>query len=135
MSKEVVSISEVEKVIMKALEDYGKDAQEAIALTLPTVGKETAEELRNTSPKRSGKGGGAYAKGWKSQIDTRKRSKNNSAIVVYNKTHYRLTHLLENGHAKVNGGRVAARPHIAKAAQNAEEKAIKRIKDKLERLK
>lgn len=134
MSKEV-SISEIEKVIMNALEEYKEEAQKVIAETLPTIGKETAEELKNTSPKRNIKGGGAYAKGWKYQLDTRKRSKNNAAIVVYNKTHYRLTHLLENGHAKVGGGRVAPRPHIAKAAQNAEEKAIKRIKEGLGRIK
>lgn len=130
MSKTVVSVSEIEQTIMDALEEYGEQAQEAIDRTLPLVGDETAKELRQTSPKRTGN----YAKGWKYQIDTRKRSKG-TKMTVYNKKFYRLTHLLENGHAKVNGGRVDGIPHIAPARDSAEKKAMERIKDKLEKIR
>lgn len=134
MSRTEVKISDLDKVIMDALEDYKDGAKKVIAEVLPVVGQETAQELQSLSRSKF-KGSGAYAKGWKAQRDTRKRSKDSTAIVVLNKTHYRLTHLLENGHAKVNGGRVEGRPHISEAEKNAIDKSVKRIKDRLEHLK
>lgn len=128
MNKDI-QISELEQTIMDALEDYREDAERAIAETLPRVGKETAEELQSISPKKTG----AYARGWKYQMDTRKNHERK--LTVFNKTHYRLTHLLEKGYAKVNGGRVEGKPHISVAQKHAEEKAIERIESKLEQIK
>lgn len=125
-----IQISEMEKVIMDALEEYAEKASEVIGETLPLVGQETAQDLRATSPKRTGN----YAASWTYGMQTSRGSKKRNKLVVYNKKHYRIVHLLEKGHAKKNGGRVEAIVHVKPAQDRAEQKAIERITDKLENL-
>ena len=129
MSQEI-QISEMERVIMDALEQYADKAADVIGETLPLGGQETAQDLRATSPKLTGN----YAASWTYGMQTSRGSKKKNKLVVYNKNHYRIVHLLEKGHAKKNGGRVEAKVHVKPAQDRAEQKAIERITDKLENL-
>lgn len=101
--------AEIEKLLKeqydmatKALDDAAEKASDA-----------AVKELKSSSPQKSGK----YAKGW-GKTDTSGKI-GGKQYTVHNKTRYRIAHLLEFGHAKVNGGRVAARPHIAQVEQKA----------------
>lgn len=116
-----IKIDNLTEAIMRELTQYSEELNDQIKIDTNKVAQETVKQLKATSPKKSGE----YAKGWAQKESVKGR--NVSKRVVYNKDHYQLTHLLENGHAKVNGGRVRAIPHI----RPAEELAIKNLEDKI----
>ena len=76
---------------------------------------------------------GKYTKDWDvTQRNSRAgRITGTESYSVHNKKHYQLTHLLQNGHASRNGGRVKAYPHIDSAEEKAEKVATDYIEDKL----
>lgn len=105
--------------IVKALAEYTNEVTEGIEKEKKNMAKSAVEILKKTSPKGFT---GDYAKGWRaSEVDGKQ--------VVHNKTDYQLTHLLEYGHAKVNGGRVAAQPHIRSVEGKIIEEFTEAVKD------
>lgn len=53
--------------------------------------------------------------------------------VAYNKAHYRLTHLLEFGHANRDGSRTKPIPHIRSTENKYKEKFVKELEEKIRR--
>ena len=104
---------DLEEAILKELREYSDEVAEGIQEAAIETAKECVKEIKAKSPKKTGK----YRRNWKYRIVY--RSKNDIRIEVYNAKHYQLTHLLENGHAKRDGGRVAGHPHIGPAEKNA----------------
>ena len=107
--------------VYSRLDEYVKSIDDNFAETLPKIGKEIVKELKNTSPKLSGR----YAKGWKQKVE--KGGINGNKLTIYNADAYQLTHLLENGHASNYGGFVSGIPHIKPAADKAEKKVIEEL--------
>lgn len=91
--------------IVTILDDYSKDIYEGMEQASIDVAKEGASTLRKTSPKKTGK----YRKGWRVKSTSNLKS---FSSTIYNATDWQLTHLLEKGHAKRNGGRVSPKVHI-----------------------
>lgn len=121
MSKKI-ELKDFQKAIIQNLKEYSSEVVAESKKQVQQVGKETVNQLKETSPKRSGD----YAKDWK--MKKAFENANEIRVQVYNAHHYQLTHLLEYGHAKKNGGRVEAIPHIRPAEQAAAEKLDKKVK-------
>lgn len=107
--------------IEKAMKEQIEVANDVIENAVSKVADNAVKELKSSSPKKTGK----YAKSWDKQES--KMATRSKSYVVYNKKYANLTHLLEWGHAKVNGGRVPAKAHIAVV----EQKAIKDLEDEI----
>lgn len=119
-----MKVDQMANAIMKELNSWSQDVADATKDECEKVAKETADTLKVTSPKRTGR----YARGWRSKTSFEDRS--NIRVTVYN-VRYQLTHLLENGHAKVNGGRVNGIPHIAPAEEQAKKSLEEKVKVRL----
>ena len=103
-------------------DDLGKAAEKAIK----KVAKETAQKIKDASPRSNNASGVHYADGW---TTSRKRT---GVIFVYNKDKPQLTHLLEKGHALPQGGRAKAQPHIKPAEDWAASVIVERVKREVE---
>lgn len=121
MSKKI-ELKDFQKAIIDNLKEYSSEVVSESKKQVQQVGKETVALLKATSPKRSGE----YAKSW--SLKKAFENADEIRVEVYNSKKGNITHLLEYGHAKKNGGRVEARPHIRPAEEAAAEKLDKKVK-------
>jgi hypothetical protein len=113
----IKGLTGLSNAIAQALTEYTDEVEKGIAQEKKDRGKEAVQLLRQSSPKDKGD----YAKGWtESTVDGKE--------VIYNKTDYQLTHLLEYGHVKRNGGRVGAKPHIRPVEEQINNEFVEGVK-------
>lgn len=122
----MTSIDDMTAEIMKGLTEYADLADAEMKKSVRKTATTVKNEISANAPVNSGR----YKKSW-----VTKKTKENShslEMTVHSKNRYQIAHLLEHGHAKRGGGRVAAIPHIAPAESNGEvllteliEKALK----------
>lgn len=114
MSK-TYSIDELADAINEGLQEYANLAAEEMKSAVRKTATLVRKEIQEGAPVKTG----AYQKSW----TTKKTAEDSQSLsmTVYSKNRYQLAHLLEKGHAKRGGGRVAARPHIAPAEAEGEE--------------
>lgn len=121
-----VNINNFADAIISEMTKYKDLCNEDIKEAVNETTQEIKKELKSASGLTEWTD---YNRGWTSK--TLVKNSNVTKNVVYNKTHYQLTHLLEKGHAKVNGGRTRAFPHIAPAEEHAGELLEAKTKAKL----
>lgn len=113
------------------LNDYTVETMSKIRAKTIDCAKDCVAELRRTSPRRKGKGGGAYARSWTYQQET-SSAKLTTVCTVHNGKHYRLTHLLEDGHETRDGGRTRAIPHIKPAEERVVAEYVRSVEEAIE---
>ena len=111
----MTSIDDLASEVMKGLNEYAELADVSMKKAVRKTATAVKNEISANAPKKSGR----YRKSW-----TARKTRENShtlEMTVHSKDRYQIAHLLEHGHAKRNGGRVAAIPHIAPAEEHGEE--------------
>ena len=111
----VINIQSLSSEINRQLQLYSNVLEDKVDEIAEEVASDAVSKLKSRSPKDTGD----YAKKWTYK-------KVGKAYVIYNKK-YQLTHLLEKGHVKAGGGRVAARVHIKPVEEEVVRDFIKKI--------
>nr|DAO71982.1 MAG TPA: putative tail component [Caudoviricetes sp.] len=125
MSKNILP-GDFSSEINSILAEYGDHASKCLVEVIPDVAKNATKQLKaaNVYKRKTGR----YNKGWTASTDVRRTEVKS---VVHNRTDYQLSHLLEFGHAKANGGRTKAFPHIAQVNDWVQEELVKKIKERV----
>lgn len=115
------NVNDLTAQLNRQLALYADSVIEEVEEAAKDVASEGVDMLKARSPKRYGD----YSKGWRVK-------KVKGKYVIHNKTNYQLTHLLEKGHAKVGGGRVPPKVHIAPVEEELIEELQRRVMEAVE---
>ena len=119
------SIDDMDSAIMAELGKYAGIATDDLKDAVKETAKSVRKDIQDNAPVDTGK----YKKSW--SVKNVHEDSESIDLVVHSRNRYQIAHLLEHGHAKRGGGRVAARPHIASAEQRGSEKLVEAIESKL----
>ena len=106
-----IHVNSFERELLKAMEDRSRDAQSEVKALVQHHGKRLLKEVKKNSPTRTKE----YQKSWR--INFKGVDNVRFKSLIYNKDYYRLTHLLEHGHATQDGGRSRTFPHLLEAEE------------------
>jgi hypothetical protein len=123
-----INIDQLAAEIAKGLAEYSQDVVEKVNVSSEKVGKAAVKKLKQTSPKKTGE----YAKSWTMKTEP-EVGQPDLRIIHAKAPHYRLTHLLEHGHAKVGGGRVEGKPHIRPAEEMVIQEFVAEVEEAIKR--
>lgn len=132
-----IKIENLAKEITETLKEFEGATDAVIEEAVTKTAKDAVKELKKAKPPGSGhyNSWNEYNKSWK-VMQTKTDKRYNKKATIHNQNKYNLTHLLEKGHALVNGGRkvgeTGAFEHIAPVAEKAEKKLMDNIKKGIE---
>lgn len=124
MRNSVIKPDQLQNAVNKLLQEYSTEVSGSVADCVRIVADKATAELKTAG----GFNGTKYRASWANEVNDHVTY---ADATVFNKKHYRLTHLLEFGHAKQNGGRTRAFPHIAPVNDRIGEMFETELKNKL----
>lgn len=127
------SPEDLANVITDYLNNYKENIDDDVIEVVDEVTKAAKDELIRTSPKRIKTRSNQYYRGWAVKLSKRKTGAYHK--VIWNKTNYQLTHLLEFGHVTRNGGRTKAIPHIRPVEEKYKVEFVDKLESKIRRTK
>lgn len=120
-----VKIDGLYLAVQNILNDFSEEVTQVTKEEVDEITKEAVKIVKKHAPVKTGK----YKRSIKSKVAyeslTEKRN------VIFSKGYGNLTHLLENGHAKINGGRTESIPHFRYGQDYIEENLLKNINKKI----
>lgn len=126
-----IKMEQLNSEINKILDKYGDDVADDVKKASQKAGKQAVKELKAVNHfAPHGHVTGAYSRSWSSKTEEKRGG---VKVTVYNKKHYRLTHLLEHGHAKRGGGRVPAYVHIKPVEEEVADNVVKEIRRRVQK--
>lgn len=121
MAEKRVTVDKMSDAIMAGLKEYADLATDTVKEAVKDSAKTVKKEIQEKAPKRTRR----YRKSWTSKKTA--ENSNSMTVTVYSKDRYQIAHLLEHGHAKRGGGRVAGREHIAPAEEKGKQELLRKI--------
>lgn len=123
-----IHISQLSATIAQELNACQEDIAAEFDSVAESVVKDTVEQLRQTSPiGHTGK----YAPSWAQKFVAKQPAASTSRVVYSRKPQYAKTHLLEKGHAAVDGSWVRPRTHIAPVESRSVDQLVKQLTKRL----
>lgn len=126
---DTINIDGLADLISEYMDNYSQDVTDGVKKAVDTVAVEVNQEIKNhiTFKQPTGK----YVKAFRIKTVFEDRYNKRNTWHVAN-PHYRLTHLLENGHALRQGGRSEAYPHIKYGEELAQKRMEELAKEAIE---
>lgn len=130
MSNQRIEPDQFSKAVVGLLDDYGDGVVGGIKKAVDATMREFVKETKNTAPKKAimGRPAGTYANHISSK-QGRDTSYAYSKIWHVRAPEYRLTHLLNNGHALRQGGYWGGTGFLTNAAQSHVKAFEKRVEE------
>lgn len=123
-----IPVDKLADTINDILEEYSDDIKGNLSEITAEVGKAGARAV-NQNARATFEVGDVrpYSRSWKAEVE---EGRMDTKATIYS-TKPGLPHLLENGHAKRGGGRVAGRAHIAPVEEKLIEEFTRKVEETL----